>query len=107
MPRGTKARKIATMSRAVVAENVRWRLAAIYGAKENPTMELAVDARLSHSTVQRVLASSVGASVDILESLAKALDCSIAELFEPSEQVMRALGVVKADSAKPRSRRAV
>jgi hypothetical protein len=69
---------------------------AVYGAHSNPTKALADAAGLSHSTVQRVIARDVGASVDILEALSGALDCSVQELFDTPESVMRALGVTKA-----------
>lgn len=95
MPKGTKKTKPPSFSRALVSANVIARMKAIYGGYGDPTKALAEAAGLSLSTVQRVIGRDVGASVDTLEALAGALDCSIPELFNTPESVMRALGVTR------------
>ena len=60
--------------RRVVARNISGLAFLKYYGRDNIPLELAKDAGVSKSTVQRIMAASVGPSVDAVESLARALD---------------------------------
>lgn len=105
MPRGTKKRKTATLTRAVVADNVQGLMDSLYAGNPNKVKALAIDSGLSLSTVQRILNKEVGASVDNLESLAKSLGCSVGDLVTADDRMARALGIARPDgNAQPVSR---
>lgn len=83
----TKRRKAEGFMRAVVSNNVRLLLAKHYPLSTNRTKALAVDAGVSLSTVQRVVAGEVGASVDVLEQIANVFQLSVYQLLVPSLDV--------------------
>ena len=69
-------------SRRLIASNIR-RLRTAVGLSQEA---LAVDAGVDRSYMSRLERGTVSAGVDVLERIAEALDCKLAELFrEPAE----------------------
>lgn len=100
MPKGTKSRKVpAAMVRAVVAANIESRMELRYAESTNKPMDLAEDAHISLSTVQRILGRQLGASIDTLGLIANALDCSVLELLIPTNDIIRAMGLTRSEAA--------
>lgn len=86
MPKGgklgaTKRRKVEGFMRSILATNVKSLLAAHYPTSTNRPLALAKDAGVSLSTVQRVLAEDVGASLDVVEAIATVFHLSAYQLL--------------------------
>lgn len=100
MSKGTKKRKIpAAISRAVVAANIESRMELRFADSTNKPMDLAEAAHISLSSVQRILGRQLGASIDTLELVANALECSVVELFIPTNEMIRAMGLTRSEAA--------
>jgi transcriptional regulator with XRE-family HTH domain len=78
---GRKRSKIAGTMRLKLASNVRARMELQYRDEPNKPKRLANDASVSLSTVQRILAGEVGASLDNIEALSKTLGVDIVDLL--------------------------
>lgn len=81
-----KTRKVPGILRYVVAENVNRRMGEVYRGRSNIVKCLAVDSGVAMSTVQRILAGTVGASIDNLEAVASALRVQTYQLLIPDER---------------------
>lgn len=66
-----KPKAIDTQLRSILAENVRRRMEARYPGLRNQERKLAVEADVALSTLQRLLASESGATVDTISAIAK------------------------------------
>lgn len=84
MPKGTKRRKYEGVFRKVLAENAASLIAEIFATSANRPKALAAKAKVSLSTAQRVLEGTIGASIDVIEQIAKALGTTPAALLTPS-----------------------
>jgi transcriptional regulator with XRE-family HTH domain len=82
-----KKRKVPGVMRQVLAENVRASMEREFAVAANKPKELARAAGVTLSTVQRVLEADVGASIDNIESIAKALRSSAYDLLRPSPEL--------------------
>lgn len=82
-----------------MADNIESRMNLRYSEYDNRPKALASDAGVSLSTVQRVLEKKIGASVDTLALIAGALDCSVVELFVATNELIRSLGLTRAETA--------
>lgn len=80
----TRRRKVAGFMRTVVAQNVRDLIHLHFAADENKPLRLSKEAQISLSSVQRLLAGDVGASLDTLESIANVFDISVYQLVLPN-----------------------
>jgi DhnA family fructose-bisphosphate aldolase class Ia len=78
--------------RFVVAEKVRQRMDEIYKDSSNRTLALAKDAKVSHSTVQRIIKADVGTSLDSLEAIADKLKLPTYQLLIPDERHLFSTG---------------
>ena len=78
-----KRPKIPGFMRAVLADNVQRLMLLHYAQNSNRPKALSVDAGVSLSTVQRILARDVGASLDNIEAMATAFDVSVYQLLIP------------------------
>lgn len=70
--------------RSVLAENVRKLMAKHYASSNNRPLALSKDARVSLSTVQRILAQKTGATIDNIEAIAAAMGVSAYQLMVPN-----------------------
>jgi transcriptional regulator with XRE-family HTH domain len=96
MAHGPKRPKNVGMLRYVLASNVSSLLPIVYSSIEDRTARekaLARAANVSASTVQRICAGSVGASIDNVEFIARALGTTVTELLTPSDATKRALNI--------------
>lgn len=85
-----KTPKIASFLRAIVAINLAALVDHHYGSLPNLTArqkELAGKAKLSFSTVQRIMKSETGATLDNIESLAGAFELEGYQLLIPALNV--------------------
>lgn len=88
--RRTKRDKGTSPLRAVLGRNVASLRDQRYSRLENETLRnkaLAHAAETSISQIQRVIKGEVGASIDILDALAIALDVSVCDLLTPYEHL--------------------
>lgn len=89
----SKITKLPGFMRLVVAENVKGLMDVRFRESRNRPKALAEatgkpkEGGQSLSTIQRVLAGSIGASIDTLEAIAKALDVSLYQLMIPDLDV--------------------
>lgn len=86
MGRRSKSQKPPTIIRATVAANVvtlRNRKYAAHGNETAMNRALARDAQTVLSQIQRIIGQKTGASIDQIETLAKALDCRPQDLLTP------------------------
>ena len=79
-----KTPKTPGILRDVVADNIQALMNVNYRGSENKPLDLANDAGISLSSVQRILNKSVGASVDTLERISIALGVSVYQLLIPN-----------------------
>jgi len=77
--------------RAILAHNITRKLHEVFVTQANKDRALANAAGVSLSTVQRIRRAEVGASIDQIEEIAKALGISVAELLTPREEIRRFL----------------
>lgn len=78
-----KRRKVPGILRSVLARNIGERLDAVYPTSANQDKALATAAGVSLSTIQRIRKAEVGASIDNIEDIAKALRTSVTSLLTP------------------------
>lgn len=84
----SKASKyIGKETRARLAANLQARLDRLYPGQKNQPRKLAELAGTRQSQIQRILGSEIGASVDMLEQIAKAIGCQPSELLGPPSPV--------------------
>lgn len=70
--------------RRILAENVKARMAIRYDGEPDIVKALAEACGVSRSTIQRIITpGAVGASIDTIDQLAKALQCEPYELLVP------------------------
>jgi transcriptional regulator with XRE-family HTH domain len=96
MVRGPKRPKNRGVLRYVLASNVLALLPLVYSALKDKTARekaLAKAANVSASTVQRICSADVGASLDNIEAIARALGTSVTTLLTPSDATKRALNI--------------
>ncbi len=67
--------------RAVFAENVQNLMDSHFKDNPNRPMKLSKESGVSLSTVQRILAQKVGASLDNIESIAEVFDLSVYQIM--------------------------
>lgn len=84
--------------RTILAHNIAVRIHQVFAAAPNKDKALADAAGVSLSTVQRIRAAEVGASIDQVEALAKALRTSVAELLTPMKEIRRFLLAAEPDA---------
>lgn len=70
--------------RSVLAENVELLMNRHFQLKSNKPKSLAEEAKVSLSTVQRIIAAEVGASLDNIEAIAGAFGLSAYQLLIPN-----------------------
>lgn len=87
----TRKRKYPGWIRKIVAQNVRALMDKKYAAERNRPGKLSQDAKVSLSTIQRLLSEDVGASIDTIESVARILKVPPFQLLMPSEEMQRAI----------------
>lgn len=80
----TRKRKTETITRTILADNVRALMIRQYRLSDNRPKELAKAAGTSLSTIQRVLEGKSGASVDTIHQIARAFDVSPYQLLIPA-----------------------
>lgn len=85
--------------RTILAQNVTRRRDVVFANQTNKDKALAGAARLSLSTVQRIRAAEVGASIDQIEELAKAPRVSVPELLTATMEVRRFLLVAEPEAS--------
>ena len=86
------------MLRYVLSSNVMAALPIVYSAIPDLTARQRALARSAHtslSTIQRICDGKVGASLDTVEFIARALDTTVTELLTPSDATRRALNIRK------------
>ena len=84
------------MLRHVLASNVLALLPIVYASLKDTTARQAALARMAHtspSTIQRICNGTVGASLDTVEFIARALGTTVTELLTPSEATRRAMNI--------------
>jgi len=86
-----KRRKLPGVMRTILAHNITRRMHVVFATEPNKDKALAEAAGVSLSTVQRIRGADVGASIDQIEEIAKALRSSVAELLTPREDIRRFL----------------
>ena len=79
-----KKRKVGGDVRKTLAENIRELLQERYASSANRPKDLAKDAGVTLSTVQRMMKAETGASVDNIETVAEALGFEPYMLLMPS-----------------------
>lgn len=87
MGRTPKIPKPKSIMRGVIAANVRALMDLKYRdieKKTNRVKKLAEEANIGHGSIQRILDGEVGASIDLIENLALALDVSVYQLVLPN-----------------------
>lgn len=84
MKRGPKKPKHPGFMRSVLAENVELLMNKHFEIKSNKPKSLAEEAKVSLSTVQRIIAAEVGASLDNIEAIAGAFGLSAYQLLIPN-----------------------
>lgn len=83
--KGQKKRpKVAGIMRQVLGRNVKALMNRHYSEHANKPKALAKAAGVSLSTVQRIIAAEIGASLDNIEAIALALDASTYQLLIPA-----------------------
>lgn len=87
MPARRKTHKIPGFMRSILADNVKRVMEHHYRDSPNKPMALAKDSGLAFSTVQRILAARVGASLDNIEAIAAPLQLSTYQLLVPNLNV--------------------
>lgn len=70
--------------RSVLAHNVEALMHRHYSLSSNKPKALAGDAKVSLSTVQRIIAAEVGASLDNIEAIAGVFELSTYQLLAPN-----------------------
>lgn len=80
----TKTPKVPGFMRHILAVNVARLMEVHYAAYSNRPKQLAKDAHVSLSTVQRIVAGSTGANLDGIEAIANAFDLSAYQLLIPN-----------------------
>jgi hypothetical protein len=96
MARGPKKPKNTGMLRYVLASNVSALLPVVFHSLKDITARqraLATQAHTSLSTIQRICTGDVGANLDTIEFVARALGTTVTELLTPSEATRRALNI--------------
>jgi DNA-binding Xre family transcriptional regulator len=86
MGRRSKQHQAPAQIRFVVAANVKGLRDSVYASLPNETQrnrKLAADVGTTLSQVQRIISSSVGVSIDMLEGLSRALHCRPQDLLTP------------------------
>ena len=76
--------KSSPTARLILADNVNALMSDKYRQSGNKPLALAKDAKISLSSVQRILACESSASADTIDKLAKALDLMSYQLLIPS-----------------------
>lgn len=83
----TKRRKVPGFNRRVLAANVANLMKHRYRDLTGQPMRLAKDANTSLSTIQRILAGEIGASIDTVEAIATVFDLAAYQLLIPNLRV--------------------
>jgi hypothetical protein len=78
-----KTPKIPGFMRSVLAENVGKLMARAYKGESNRPKALSIDAGVSLSTVQRIIACETGATLDNIEQIAAVFDLSTYQILLP------------------------
>lgn len=84
MKNKAKTPKVPGFMRTILAANVRGLMEHQYRSASNKPKGLAADAGVSLSTVQRIIAGEVGATIDNIELIAAALGVSGYQLLMPN-----------------------
>jgi DNA-binding Xre family transcriptional regulator len=79
--------------RTILANNVRWRMQDLFIQESDKPKALAKRAGLYKSRVQNILSKDQGISIDVLASLATALECKPYHLLIPPEHFHRLTSV--------------
>lgn len=95
-----KKRKFVGVMRQAVAQNVRRLIDHHYEESRNKPKALAEATGLTLSSVQRVLAADVGASIDTIEAIANVFDLAVYQLVLPNLDVENPQVVAGASSAE-------
>ncbi|HEX5125737.1 MAG TPA: helix-turn-helix domain-containing protein [Rhodocyclaceae bacterium] len=86
----TKTKKSPGSARLLLARNVKQLMDAHFADSANKPKSLANEAALSLSSIQRVLAGDVGASIDTMEALATVFGLTVPELLGAAKSDVRA-----------------
>ena len=81
MGTNSRRRKAPGLTRRILAENLRTLMARHYATSWNKPVALSKDSGAGASSIQRILDCQVGASIDTVEALARALQTSVPELL--------------------------
>lgn len=84
---------IGRVTRRVVAEQLRTRMRARFGETKNQERRLAEAIGTTQSNIQRILSEQQGASVDMLEQIAKFFQIAPYELLLPPPDLRRMMEV--------------
>jgi hypothetical protein len=96
MVRSPKRPKTIGMLRFVLASNVAALLPIVFSALPDITSRqraLAKNAHTSLSTIQRICDGQVGATIDTIEFIARALNTTVTDLLTPSDATRRAMNI--------------
>ncbi len=84
MKRHPKTPKLPGFMRSVLAHNVEELMHRHFSMSSNKPKALAAQAKVSLSTVQRIIAAEVGASLDNIEAIASVFEVSTYQLLVPN-----------------------